>query len=141
VRLALTSRIAVLTGHEAATIHRLLQLRPGGDASPRRRSSARRGPRGGRDLDGRRDPGQQADHGDTAGFRRLLLMLKRNLLHTGVTRARKLVVLVGSRRALAVAVRTKGAGRRHTALDYRLRTRLAVEESKPARFPGVVSFN
>jgi hypothetical protein len=38
---------------------------------------------------------------------------------TGVTRARKLVVLVGSRRALAVAVRTKGAGRRHTALDFR----------------------
>jgi exodeoxyribonuclease V alpha subunit len=69
------------------------------------------------------------------------LMLKRNLLYTGVTRAKKLVVLVGSRRALAVAVRTKGAGRRHTALDYRLRTRLAVGEAKPARFPGVVSFN
>jgi len=69
------------------------------------------------------------------------LMLKRNLLYTGVTRAKKLVVLVGSRRALAVAVRTKGAGWRHTALDYRLRTRLAVGESKPARFPGVVSFN
>ncbi len=50
------------------------------------------------------------------------LMLRRNLLYTGVTRARKLVVLVGSRRALAVAVRTKGAGRRHTALDYRLRS-------------------
>jgi exodeoxyribonuclease V alpha subunit len=30
-------------------------------------------------------------------------------------------VLAGSRRALAVAIRTKGAGRRHTALDYRLR--------------------
>jgi exodeoxyribonuclease V alpha subunit len=49
------------------------------------------------------------------------LMLQRNLLYTGVTRAKKLVVLVGSRRALAIAVRTKGAGRRHTALDYRLR--------------------
>jgi exodeoxyribonuclease V alpha subunit len=49
------------------------------------------------------------------------LMLQRNLLYTGVTRAKKLVVLAGSRRALAVAVRTKGAGRRHTALDYRLR--------------------
>jgi len=48
------------------------------------------------------------------------LMLQRNLLYTGVTRAKKLVVLVGSRRALAVAVRTKGSGRRHTALDYRL---------------------
>ena len=48
-------------------------------------------------------------------------MLQRNLIYTGVTRAKKLVVLVGSRRALAVAVRTKGAGRRHTALDFRLR--------------------
>ena len=50
------------------------------------------------------------------------LMLQRNLLYTGVTRAKKLVVLAGSRRALAVAVRTKGAGRRHTALDFRLRS-------------------
>jgi len=49
------------------------------------------------------------------------MMLQRNLLYTGVTRAKKLVVLVGSRRALAVAVRTKGAGRRHTALAHRLR--------------------
>jgi exodeoxyribonuclease V alpha subunit len=49
-------------------------------------------------------------------------MLRRNLLYTGVTRARKLVVLAGSRRALAIAVRTPGAGRRHTALAHRLRT-------------------
>jgi exodeoxyribonuclease V alpha subunit len=49
------------------------------------------------------------------------MMLQRNLLYTGVTRAKKLAVLVGSRRALAVAVRTKGAGRRHTALGHRLR--------------------
>ena len=47
-------------------------------------------------------------------------MLQRNLLYTGVTRAKKLVVLVGSERALAQAVRTPGAGRRHTALDRRL---------------------
>jgi exodeoxyribonuclease V alpha subunit len=48
------------------------------------------------------------------------MMLQRNLLYTGVTRAKRLVVLVGSRRALATAVRTKGAGRRHTALAHRL---------------------
>jgi exodeoxyribonuclease V alpha subunit len=48
------------------------------------------------------------------------MMLQRNLLYTGITRARKLVVLAGSRRALAAAVRTKGAGRRHTALAHRL---------------------
>ncbi|WP_460355126.1 SF1B family DNA helicase RecD2 [Actinoallomurus acanthiterrae] len=49
------------------------------------------------------------------------MMLRRNLLYTAVTRAKKLVVLAGSPRALAAAVRTAGAGRRHTALDHRLR--------------------
>ncbi|MEV0845644.1 ATP-dependent RecD-like DNA helicase [Streptomyces sp. NPDC049954] len=48
------------------------------------------------------------------------MMLQRNLLYTAVTRAKRLVVLVGSRRALAQAVRTVSAGRRHTALDHRL---------------------
>ncbi|MDH2425943.1 ATP-dependent RecD-like DNA helicase [Sphaerisporangium sp. TRM90804] len=48
------------------------------------------------------------------------MMLQRNLLYTAVTRARKLVVLVGSRRALGQAVRTRGAGRRHTSLTHRL---------------------
>jgi exodeoxyribonuclease V alpha subunit len=50
-------------------------------------------------------------------------MLQRNLLYTAVTRARKLVVLVGSRRALGQAVRAVSAGRRHTALDHRLSAR------------------
>uniref|UniRef100_UPI002F9100B6 SF1B family DNA helicase RecD2 n=1 Tax=Kitasatospora indigofera TaxID=67307 RepID=UPI002F9100B6 len=49
-------------------------------------------------------------------------MLQRNLLYTAVTRAKKLVVLVGSRRALSQAVRAVSAGRRHTALDHRLST-------------------
>jgi exodeoxyribonuclease V alpha subunit len=49
------------------------------------------------------------------------LMLQRNLLYTAVTRAKQMVVLVGSRRALAKAVRTQGAGRRYTALTQRLR--------------------
>jgi exodeoxyribonuclease V alpha subunit len=48
------------------------------------------------------------------------LMLQRNLLYTAVTRAKRMVVLVGSRRALAKAVRTQGAGRRYTALTQRL---------------------
>ncbi|MGW9437326.1 SF1B family DNA helicase RecD2 [Streptomyces sp. NPDC055607] len=48
------------------------------------------------------------------------MMLQRNLLYTAVTRARKLVVLVGSRRAIAQAVRTVSAGRRFTALAHRL---------------------
>ncbi|MEU0881904.1 ATP-dependent RecD-like DNA helicase [Lentzea sp. NPDC005914] len=50
------------------------------------------------------------------------MMLQRNLLYTAVTRAKKLVVLVGSKKAIGQAVRTVGAGRRHTALAHRLRT-------------------
>lgn len=48
------------------------------------------------------------------------MMLQRNLLYTAVTRAKKLVVLVGSRKALGQAVRTVSAGRRCTALRFRL---------------------
>ncbi|MDT8352460.1 ATP-dependent DNA helicase, partial [Roseomonas mucosa] len=43
-------------------------------------------------------------------------MLARNLLYTGVTRGRKLVVLLGQRRALAIAVRNQGARRRWSKL-------------------------
>ncbi|MGY1640512.1 ATP-dependent RecD-like DNA helicase [Geodermatophilus sp. SYSU D00703] len=49
------------------------------------------------------------------------MMLQRNLLYTAVTRAKQLVVLVGSPRALGQAVRATGSGRRHTALALRLR--------------------
>ncbi|WP_341722075.1 ATP-dependent RecD-like DNA helicase [Streptomyces albidoflavus] len=48
------------------------------------------------------------------------MMLQRNLLYTAVTRAKKLVVLVGSRKAIGQAVRTVSAGRRCTALGHRL---------------------
>ncbi|MFC1878692.1 ATP-dependent RecD-like DNA helicase [Chloroflexota bacterium] len=49
------------------------------------------------------------------------LMLQRNLLYTAVTRARRLCVLVGSRRAIGMAVRNNKVAHRHTALDWRLR--------------------
>ncbi|MGW2263815.1 SF1B family DNA helicase RecD2 [Streptomyces koyangensis] len=48
------------------------------------------------------------------------MMRQRNLLYTAVTRAKKLVVLVGSRKAIGQAVRTVSAGRRCTALGHRL---------------------
>ncbi|MGW6858717.1 SF1B family DNA helicase RecD2 [Streptomyces xanthophaeus] len=54
------------------------------------------------------------------------MMLQRNLLYTAVTRAKKLVVLVGSRRALGQAVRTVSAGRRYTAVAPRLSGRIPV---------------
>ncbi|NLA12198.1 MAG: ATP-binding domain-containing protein, partial [Firmicutes bacterium] len=49
------------------------------------------------------------------------LLLQRNLLYTGITRARKLVVLVGTKKALAIAIRNNRAGERYSLLDSRLR--------------------
>ena len=43
-------------------------------------------------------------------------MLARNLLYTGVTRGKKLVVLVGQRRAIAIAVKNGGRRRRWSKL-------------------------
>ena len=49
------------------------------------------------------------------------MMLQRNLLYTAITRARKQVILVGTRRAIQIAVRTNPVAQRHTALDWRLK--------------------
>ena len=48
-------------------------------------------------------------------------MLQRNLLYTGVTRGKKLVVIVGGRKALATAVRRQDTAQRYSALARRLR--------------------
>jgi exodeoxyribonuclease V alpha subunit len=48
------------------------------------------------------------------------VMLQRNLLYTAITRGRKLVVLVGTRRAVAIAVKHGEAQTRHSALVERL---------------------
>ena len=48
-------------------------------------------------------------------------MLERNLLYTGVTRGKQLVVLIGQPKALAIAVRTIKSMRRLTNLATRLR--------------------
>ncbi len=51
------------------------------------------------------------------------MMLERKLIYTAVTRAKTLVVLVGSKRAMAMAVRNASSNRgaRHTGLAIRLR--------------------
>jgi exodeoxyribonuclease V alpha subunit len=49
-------------------------------------------------------------------------MLRRNLLYTGITRGKKLVVLVGLRKAVAIAVRNVSGQRRWSKLSERLRT-------------------
>jgi len=48
-------------------------------------------------------------------------LLQRNLVYTAVTRGRKLVVLVGQRKALAIAVRNNETRRRFSGLRTRLR--------------------
>jgi exodeoxyribonuclease V alpha subunit len=48
------------------------------------------------------------------------MMLQRNLLYTGITRGRKLVALVGSRKALSIAVRRQDTAKRFSLLRQRL---------------------
>ena len=48
------------------------------------------------------------------------VMLQRNLFYTAITRARKLVVLVGSRRAMTMAVGNADRARRESRLAPRL---------------------
>ena len=48
------------------------------------------------------------------------MMLQRNLLYTAITRAKSLCVLVGSRRAINIAIRNNQVAERFTALDWRL---------------------
>ena len=44
------------------------------------------------------------------------MMLRRNLLYTGITRGQKLVVLVGQKQAVAIAVKGKVETRRWSKL-------------------------
>ena len=62
-------------------------------------------------------------------------MLARNLLYTGVTRGKQLVVLVGQRRALAIAVRSQGARRRWSKLRERLAGMATDEAANPSGGP------
>lgn len=50
------------------------------------------------------------------------IMLQRNLIYTGVTRGKKLVILVGSKKALAIAVKNNKQQKRFTNLEERLKT-------------------
>jgi len=48
------------------------------------------------------------------------MLLQRNLLYTAITRAKQLVVLVGSKKAIAIAVKNDKVSQRYTALAARL---------------------
>lgn len=47
-------------------------------------------------------------------------LLHRNLLYTGITRGKKLVILVGSKKAIAIAVRNEEVQKRYTGLKKQL---------------------
>ncbi len=51
------------------------------------------------------------------------LLLQRNLLYTAVTRAKQLVVLVGTRKAIWIAVKNDKVSERYSGLSVRLRER------------------
>lgn len=59
------------------------------------------------------------------------VMLRRNLLYTAVTRARRLCVVAGDPRAIDRAVRMDDAGQRHTGLAKRLREALLSPWASP----------
>ncbi len=49
------------------------------------------------------------------------ILLQRNLIYTGITRAKKLVVLIGTKKALAIAIKNNKPKLRYTHLTERLR--------------------
>ena len=53
------------------------------------------------------------------------VMLQRNLIYTGVTRAKKVLVIVGTKKALGYAVRNVTVSNRMTLLKERLRKDLS----------------
>ncbi|WP_290377345.1 ATP-binding domain-containing protein, partial [uncultured Duncaniella sp.] len=48
------------------------------------------------------------------------VMLQRNLIYTGITRAKKICVLVGTTKALAYAIKQNTVSKRNTKLKERL---------------------
>ena len=60
------------------------------------------------------------------------LMLRRNLIYTGITRGKRLVVLVGQRKALAIAVRNSRAERRWSKLRQWLCGEIATRRARLA---------
>jgi exodeoxyribonuclease V alpha subunit len=48
------------------------------------------------------------------------MLLQRNLIYTAVTRGRKLVVIVGTRKALAIGVKNDKTEKRYTYLRHRI---------------------
>lgn len=61
------------------------------------------------------------------------VMLQRNLIYTGITRAKKVLVLVGTKKALAYAVRNVTVSKRNTMLKERLQRLDITVKAHPAQ--------
>lgn len=55
------------------------------------------------------------------------MMLRRNLIYTGITRGKRLVILIGQKKALGIAIRAVGQDARWTFLRERLRLAAGME--------------
>ena len=62
------------------------------------------------------------------------MMLQRNLLYTAITRAKGLVVLVGTKKALSMAVKNNVVAQRHTTLAERIRAGIVDEPKSDTLF-------
>ncbi|MBI2252847.1 MAG: ATP-binding domain-containing protein, partial [Armatimonadetes bacterium] len=49
------------------------------------------------------------------------IMLQRNLIYTAITRAKKIVILIGTKKALNIAVKNEKVAKRYTKLSQRLK--------------------
>lgn len=63
------------------------------------------------------------------------VMLQRNLIYTGITRARKILVMVGTKKALSYAVRNVTVTRRNTLLKERLAGEIQARKSAKVYYP------
>ena len=58
------------------------------------------------------------------------VMLQRNLIYTGITRAKKICVLLGTKKALSFAIRNMSVLKRNTKLKERLNSSSDQQEHK-----------
>lgn len=63
------------------------------------------------------------------------VMLQRNLVYTGITRAKKILVMVGTKKALAYAVRNVTVTKRNTLLKERLASVIAAKNPAKVYYP------
>lgn len=61
------------------------------------------------------------------------LLLQRNLLYTAITRGKRLVVIVGTKKALGIAIRNDKTQKRHTRLRDKLAALMVGIEPRPNR--------